>query len=165
MRWFTHLSAFNVASSTHRLFLRIVFTLYRDTMKLIFLLTLIITRNGADLARFRFASSRSYRRSIGPSSQSGKQACRLTLRPCIPRDFRKIFDVFLSSVCSFQGAILLYRNRFRGNYLVKSGSRLLSHTVSSIVPSAAYGLTIVFGMGTGVSHKRITTGTYPALGS
>ena len=40
----------------------------------------------------------------------------------------------------------------------KSGSHLLSHTVSSIVPSAAYVLTIVFGMGTGVSHKRITTG-------
>ena len=39
----------------------------------------------------------------------------------------------------------------------RCGSRLLSHTVSSIVPSAAYGLTIVFGMGTGVSHKRITT--------
>ena len=43
-----------------------------------------------------------------------------------------------------------------------TGIHLLSHTVSSIVPSAAYGLTIVFGMGTGVSHKRITTGTSPA---
>ena len=39
----------------------------------------------------------------------------------------------------------------------KSGSHLLSHTVSSIVPSAAYVLTIVFGMRTGVSHKRIAT--------
>ena len=39
----------------------------------------------------------------------------------------------------------------------KSGSHLLSHAVSSIVPSAAYVLTIVFGMGTGVSHKRIAT--------
>ena len=37
------------------------------------------------------------------------------------------------------------------------GSHLLSHTVSSIVPSAAYVLTVVFGMGTGVSHKRIDT--------
>ena len=43
-------------------------------------------------------------------------------------------------------------------YFIKSGSHLLSHTVSSIVPSAAYVLTIVFGMGTGVSRKRITTG-------
>ena len=40
---------------------------------------------------------------------------------------------------------------------MKSGSRLLSHAVSSIVPSAAYVLTFVFGMGTGVSRKRIAT--------
>ncbi len=46
-----------------------------------------------------------------------------------------------------------------------SGSHLLSHAVSSIVPSAAWGLTCslasqaaVFGMGTGVSPKRIATG-------
>ena len=38
------------------------------------------------------------------------------------------------------------------------GTHLSSHTVSSIVLSAACGLTIVFGMGTGVSHKRIGTG-------
>ena len=37
------------------------------------------------------------------------------------------------------------------------GGHLLSHAVSSIVPSAAQVLTIVFGMGTGVSPKRITT--------
>ena len=37
------------------------------------------------------------------------------------------------------------------------GGHLLSHTVSSAVPSAAQVLTIVFGMGTGVSHKRIAT--------
>ena len=37
------------------------------------------------------------------------------------------------------------------------GTHLLSHAVSSIVPSAAYVLTVVFGMGTGVSHKRIDT--------
>ena len=40
------------------------------------------------------------------------------------------------------------------------GIHLSSHTVSSIVLSAAYGLTIVFGMGTGVSHKRIDTGKF-----
>ena len=39
----------------------------------------------------------------------------------------------------------------------KSGTRLLFHTVSSIVPSAAPVLTIVFGMGTGVSPGRIGT--------
>ena len=38
-----------------------------------------------------------------------------------------------------------------------SGSHLLSHTVSSAVPSAACVLTVVFGMGTGVPHKRIAT--------
>ena len=38
------------------------------------------------------------------------------------------------------------------------GSHLLSHAVSSIVPSAAQVLTIVFGMGTGVSPERIATG-------
>ena len=41
-----------------------------------------------------------------------------------------------------------------------AGSHLFFHTVSSAVPSAAYGLTIVFGMGTGVTHKRITTSKY-----
>ena len=37
------------------------------------------------------------------------------------------------------------------------GIHLLSHIVSNIVPSAAYVLTVVFGMGTGVSHRRIDT--------
>ena len=41
---------------------------------------------------------------------------------------------------------------------LKSGSHLSSHTVASIVLSAAYVLTVVFGMGTGVTHKRIATG-------
>ena len=40
---------------------------------------------------------------------------------------------------------------------IESGIHLLSHAVSSIVPSAAYVLTVVFGMGTGVSPKRIIT--------
>ena len=42
-------------------------------------------------------------------------------------------------------------------FFIDSGSHLLSHTVSSAVPSAAWILTIVFGMGTGVSPKRIAT--------
>ena len=49
---------------------------------------------------------------------------------------------------------------FTVKLLIKSGSHLLSHAVSSIVPSAAYVLTVVFGMGTGVSHKRIGTGIF-----
>ena len=47
--------------------------------------------------------------------------------------------------------------------LVESGIHLLSHIVSNAVPSAAYGLTIVFGMGTGVSRKRIDTGNIEYL--
>ena len=38
-----------------------------------------------------------------------------------------------------------------------SGSRLLSHAVSGIVPSAARVLTCVFGMDTGVPPGRIAT--------
>ena len=38
-----------------------------------------------------------------------------------------------------------------------AGSHLLSHTVSSAVPSADWVLTVVFGMGTGVSPNRIGT--------
>ena len=40
-------------------------------------------------------------------------------------------------------------------FFKEPGSHLLSHAVSSIVPSAAQVLTIVFGMGTGVSPERI----------
>ena len=39
----------------------------------------------------------------------------------------------------------------------KSGSRLFFHTVASIVPSAVQGLTVLFGMGTGISPARIAT--------
>ncbi len=41
-----------------------------------------------------------------------------------------------------------------------SGSHLLSHAVSSIVPSAAWVLTVVFGMGTGIAPTRIATGHF-----
>ena len=44
-----------------------------------------------------------------------------------------------------------------GFFFKKSGGHLFSHIVSNAVPSAAYGLTVVFGMGTGVSRKRIAT--------
>ena len=43
------------------------------------------------------------------------------------------------------------------------GSHLLSHTVPSVVPSAVLGLTIVFGMGTGVSPGRIATEMFYVL--
>ena len=40
---------------------------------------------------------------------------------------------------------------------IRSGTHLLSHAVPSVVSSAVRGLTIVFGMGTGVSPGRIGT--------
>ena len=46
-----------------------------------------------------------------------------------------------------------------------SGSLLLSHAVSNIVPSAAQVLTIVFGMCTGVSPERIATANSSAFAS
>ena len=45
-----------------------------------------------------------------------------------------------------------------GCYIHDPGTHLLSHAVSSIVSSADRVLTIVFGMGTGVSPDRIGTG-------
>ena len=42
--------------------------------------------------------------------------------------------------------------------LLESGSHLSSRAVSRQVLSAVCGLTVVFGMGTGVSHNRIATG-------
>ena len=54
------------------------------------------------------------------------------------------------SVFGFQGTI---SHPFLG-----PGSHLSSHTVASIVLSAALVLTVVFGMGTGVTPERIATG-------
>ena len=50
-------------------------------------------------------------------------------------------------------------------FSLKFGSHLLSHTVTSAVPSAAWVLTIVFGMGTGVTPKRIATEKFCIQGS
>ena len=40
----------------------------------------------------------------------------------------------------------------------KSGILLCSHVVTNVVFSAGHVLTVVFGMGTGVTHDRIDTG-------
>ena len=53
--------------------------------------------------------------------------------------------------------LILYKTRMSVIY-EDPGSHLLFHAVASIVPSAVWVLTIVFGMGTGVSPKRITAG-------
>ena len=45
-------------------------------------------------------------------------------------------------------------------FIKMPGSHLLSHAVARIVPSAVKVLTVVFGMGTGVSPSRIATGQF-----
>ena len=91
--------------------------------------------------------------------------------------FLEIIVLMFLTVCSFQGTycVTVFQllltvsshniKEFLSSILwleiffsfFQSGSHLLSHAVSSIVSSAVYVLTIVFGMGTGVSHKRIAT--------
>ena len=52
---------------------------------------------------------------------------------------------------------LFYLKTLSSIFQIESGTHLLSHAVSSIVPSAGQVLTVVFGMGTGVSPDRIDT--------
>ena len=75
-----------------------------------------------------------------PTSRlSGVRSNRLSYKPSFEL-IRSIYSELIQSIYSY------------------SGSHLLSHAVSSIVPSAVWVLTIVFGMRTGVSPKRIATG-------
>ena len=59
----------------------------------------------------------------------------------------KCFFSFIQNLSSLVNSVLPY----------SSGAHLLSHTVSSAVPSPDWVLTVVFGMGTGVSPNRIGT--------
>ena len=52
---------------------------------------------------------------------------------------------------------LFYLKTLSSIFQIESGTHLLSHAVSSIVSSADQVLTVVFGMGTGVSPDRIDT--------
>ena len=90
--------------------------------------------------------------------------------------FRSL-DITRISICSFQGTssvlqdiqcpdqspqdpilpLPVSQSPGREPFFYKGGIHLLSRAVSSKVPSAVHGLTIVFGMGTGVSHERIDT--------
>ena len=79
------------------------------------------------------------------------------------------------SICNFQGAVkrLFYQpvetkitfdlKSLVNFFFKKSGTHLLSHIVSNIVSSAAYVLTFVFGMRTGVPRKRIATRIFALL--
>ncbi len=53
--------------------------------------------------------------------------------------------------------INIYIKSFRFLYLLESGAHLLSRAVTHQVSSAVQVLTVVFGMGTGVSPERIST--------
>ena len=92
------------------------------------------------------------RRISAPCLSSTAVGMRASLRLCLPaspvNSSHYFSDIF---VCSFQGTEICV------------GALLLSRAVSSQVPSAAQVLTIVFGMGTGVSPKRITTGNIEHL--
>ena len=72
----------------------------------------------------------------------------------IRRDF--IF-LSLSLTCCLSAMSFFYIKPSPRFIFFYTGSHLLSHAVSSIVPWAAWVLTIVFGMWTGVSPKRIAT--------
>ena len=77
--------------------------------------------------------------------QFSKNRCEISLTGCL--NSHQVTQIFLCYLITTQTRL----------FFLKSGSHLLSHTVTSIVPSAAYVLTIVFEMCTGVSHKRIAT--------
>ena len=69
--------------------------------------------------------------------------------------------LYLISVFDFQGTSFI-SEKLMLFHSYRSGSHLLSHIVSNIVPSAAQVLTIVFGMRTGVTPERIATGNVRA---
>ena len=85
-----------------------------------------------------------------PYMSSFLSSCAQHFRAMLLQDF--------SRICGFQGAFPnflppgLPRS---GDLFIDSGGHLLSRTVSSAVPSAVLVLTVVFGMGTGVSPARI----------
>ena len=80
-----------------------------------------------------------------------------------------LYSCWLFLISHYMLKFLLTSNHWSNQHLCKtfswmiffkSGSHLLSHAVSSIVPWAAWVLTIVFGMWTGVSPRRIATGSF-----
>ena len=94
----------------------------------------------------------------------------LALRDCcpslpvfMPKDFARSFRALVGWYFRILGEVLSslrflkfpYPNQV--SFSFKFGGHLLSHTVSSAVPSAVWVLTIVFGMGTGVAPRRIAT--------
>ena len=64
----------------------------------------------------------------------------------------------VSAIRDRELSLLPSHRSYSNVFINKSGSHLLFHTVSSIVPSAVQVLTVVFGMSTSVAPARIATG-------
>ena len=96
-----------------------------------------------------------------PTSRlSGVRSNRLSYKPSANSKFRYRGDKGIRTLDPLLARQVLSQLSYTP---MDSGIHLSSHTVSSIVFSAANGLTIVFGMGTGVSHWRIDTGNFQFL--
>ena len=113
--------------------------------------------------RLRFRSSSLRKQCMGlsglepPTSRlSGVRSNRLSYKPLLLSFGNTIISLH-SMRCAFS---LRFKLRSLSSSEKCSGIHLLSHTVSSIVPSADRVLTIVFGMGTGVSPGRIDTAKF-----
>ena len=75
------------------------------------------------------------------------------------RYLRFLFGSIFGFQCSLFMYVFIYVKGFRLITFLRSCGHLLSRAVSSEVPSAVWVLTVVFGMGTGVSPTRIDTRT------
>ena len=103
-----------------------------------------VTGSGLRFGRLRTISHELYPGLRACTRSGGRMPGGCTHRSALraPRFYRDQLSLFLSSY---------------------SGGHLLSHTVSSAVPSASRGLTVVFGMGTGVPPGRIAARSLSSL--
>ena len=92
-----------------------------------------------------------------PTSRlSGVRSNQLSYKPIC--NCRGIFDTDGDNEDRTRDLLLARQALSQLSYTpIRSGTHLLSHAVPSVVSSAVRGLTIVFGMGTGVSPGRIGT--------
>ena len=94
-----------------------------------------------------------YARFCFVSSNDPKQASRFALSLRSPLSFLEVRSRFAQSNGIKQEFTL--RLQLALIAVLKPGGHLLSHTVSSAVPSAGGAFTLVFGMGTRVSPRRV----------
>ncbi len=70
------------------------------------------------------------------------------------------FSFFQLRVTFIAFIYAVFKVRIHAFFFFNPGAHLLSRTVSGTVPSAAQVLTVVFGMGTGVSPERVGAGSF-----